>query len=437
MKFKRVLVGVTLILALLYGVIFLYISHTEINTVDIIAINNAVKTVEEEFETEQLNINRINAINKMAYKIVLTEDVDYISAINSAVKSHCTIMDFSYNNQMVGKIIFTGDDNVQKQMKNGLFAIILLILGIVWLLLCTVIIIIYYQIVRPFENMQQFARQVADGDLDFKLYIQKNNYFGAFTESFDLMREELKKARQGEYEANISKKELVAELSHDIKTPVATIKAVCELMEAKWNSYENSLGKNSENDVVVTALLDFSIEKVDVIYNKADIIDKLISNMFHATLEELEMLKIEPIEEDSIVIEKMFQEINHDGKIHLLNKIPQCLIKCDPLRLSQVIDNVISNSYKYADTDIDVIFDINKKDKLLKIKIKDFGDGIEASQLPLVCQKFYRGSEDKVKSISGSGLGLYLAKLFMEGMQGTFECYNENGFVVEIGVLMA
>jgi signal transduction histidine kinase len=437
MKIRRVLLSITLFLVIICVVTFRYISHTEINNVDIVAINNVVKTVEEEFAIEKLDINRISTINRMNYRVVLTEDVDYNSQMNRAVKSQCTIMDFSYKNKMVGKIIVTGDDSAQKQMKDRLIVIIFLIVGIVWLMSCAVIIMIYYQIVRPFKKMQQFARRVAEGDLDFSLEIQKNNYFGAFTESFDLMREELKKARLGEYEANLSKKELVAELSHDIKTPVATIKAVCELMEAKWNSYEDSQKKNIKNDIEVTGLLDYSKEKVDVIYNKADMIDKLISNMFHATLEELEMLKIEAIEVESNVIEKMFQEINHYEKIHFINNVPECLIKCDTLRLSQVIDNVINNSYKYADTNIDVRFDIDRKDKSFIIKIKDYGDGVEESQLPLVCQKYYRGSSKKVRSVPGSGLGLYLAKLFMEGMQGTFECYNENGFVVEISVLMA
>lgn len=431
------LAGVTLILAIVYGFAFQYISRTDISNADIVKINDAVQTVEEAFETEQLNINRTGFINEMEYQVVLTQDDDYILQINSAVKSQDTMMDLNYKNEMVGKIIFTMDDFAQNKLKNKLIIIISFVLGIVWMLTCTVTILIYHQIVKPFQNMQQFARRVAEGDLDFRLVIQKNNYFGAFTESFDLMREELKKARQGEYEANISKKELVAELSHDIKTPVATIKAVCELMDVKWNGYKDSYEKNMENDAEIKSLLDFSIEKADVIYSKADMIDKLISNMFHATLEELEMLKIESTEVESNVIEKMFREINHDEKIHLLNKIPQCLILCDTLRLSQVIDNIINNSYKYSEKDIDVKFDIDRKDKLLKIKIKDFGDGVEASQLPLVCQKFYRGSSNKVKNVSGSGLGLYLAKLFVEGMQGTFECYNENGFVVEIGVLIA
>ena len=83
---------------------------------------------------------------------------------------------------------------------------------------------------KPFKKLQSFAVNVARGNLDIPLKMDKNNPFGAFTESFDIMREELAAARQSEYAANRSKKELVASLSHDIKTPVASIKAVSELM---------------------------------------------------------------------------------------------------------------------------------------------------------------------------------------------------------------
>lgn len=437
MKIKNTILGFTLLLAVLYGVTFYYISHTKLQHVNIVTINDAAKTVEEEFQKKQSNIQRLGSINEMKYRIVLLDDEDYDSQINQALETQEIIIDLYEKNVIAGKVIFVIGDTAQKQIKNRLLIIISFIIGSVWIILCTTIIFLYHQIIHPFQNMQKFARSVAKGDLDFRLHMNKNNYFGAFTESFDLMRDELKRARQGEYEANISKKELVAELSHDIKTPVSTIKAVCELLEVKWSSDKIATERQQEIETDITGLLDFSREKIDVIYNKADMIDKLISNLFHATLEELEMLKIDAVEEESNVIFKMFKEINHDERIHLLNEVPECLIICDVLRLGQVIDNVVNNSYKYAGTDIDVEFHMDRQDKLLKIKIKDYGDGVDESELPLVCQKFYRGSSDRVKNESGSGLGLYLAKLFVEGMQGTFECYNENGFVVEIGILMA
>ena len=264
-------------------------------------------------------------------------------------------------------------------------------------------------IIKPFETMKSFAKNVAAGDFEFKLGMDKNNYFGAFTESFDLMRDELNNAKKGEYEANISKKELVASLSHDIKTPVATIKALCEMLEIKVE------GEDCKKNVHTIA-------------DKAAVIDHLVSDMFNSTLEDLNELKINVIETSSAIISDTIDEINIYSKVEELNIVPQCLIWCDRIRTVQVIDNIISNSYKYSNSNIYVSYKI--QDGLLLMRIKDDGVGVPEEDLPMICEKFYRGSNASEES--GSGLGLYLSKQFMAGMNGYMDCYNDDGFVVEL-----
>ena len=110
------------------------------------------------------------------------------------------------------------------------------------------------------------------------------------------MREELAAARQSEYAANRSKKELVASLSHDIKTPVASIKAVTELM-------------------LIRAADDKVIKQLNTIYSKAEQINLLVTDMFHATLEELQELKVTVTEELSIVLDGMLANVNYDDQI--------------------------------------------------------------------------------------------------------------------------
>ena len=143
------------------------------------------------------------------------------------------------------------------------------------------------------------------------------------------------------------------------KTPIATIKAMCEVIPFQ-----------TENEAV--------LQKVDVIERKADVIDALITDMFHATLEELKVLKINPCEELSTIITPMIEQMNYLGKIHINGKCPECLIYVDKLRLNQVLDNVINNSYKYAGTDIDISFESiteNEKENI-KITIRDYGKGV-------------------------------------------------------------
>ena len=75
-------------------------------------------------------------------------------------------------------------------------------------------------ILKPFCKMKEFAGRIAMGDLDSPLEMERSNLFGAFTESFDIMREELRASKARETELKRKEKELVAELSHDLKTPI-------------------------------------------------------------------------------------------------------------------------------------------------------------------------------------------------------------------------
>ncbi len=246
------------------------------------------------------------------------------------------------------------------------------------------------------------------------LDMDKNNFFGAFTESFDLMREELNKARENERLANQSKKELVASLSHDIKTPVASIKAVTEVMHVK-TSDENQR------------------RQLDIINSKADQINTLITNMFSATLEELQELKVIVTEQSSQVLYDLIRAADYNYKANV-GGIAECIILADGLRLSQVVDNIISNSYKYAGTSIYVSSVI--KGKYLEIGFKDYGRGVSEEELPLIFNKFYRAKNSKEKG--GTGLGLYISKYMMEKMEGDIYCENSvDGFTVLLKLLIA
>lgn len=309
----------------------------------------------------------------------------------------------------IGKIVWNAEEQRYRNMERALFWRVVLMWGILFAGGCLLFGFFYMRFIRPFQRLQTFAGQIAAGNLDFPLPMKKHQYFGAFTESFDLMREELKRAKESEYQANRSKKELVAELSHDIKTPIATIRAACEVLKMK------------ELNPDVRA-------KVAVIDAKAGMVGALAGNLFQASLEELEVLKVEPVYEQSPCIRGMFEEFSGYSEIRIVGEVPPCLVWMDRLRLRQVIDNLVSNSSKYAGTPVTVSFFETKQ--ALGIRIRDEGEGVDEDELLLLTEKFYRGKNAKGKS--GSGLGLYLAKLFMEQMYGGIEFYQDKGFVAEL-----
>lgn len=276
---------------------------------------------------------------------------------------------------------------------------------------------LYFNIVQPFSKLKGFAACVAAGNLDVPLEMDRKRVFGLFTESFDILREELRLAKQREYEANTSKKELVASLSHDIKTPVTSIKLMCEVLMVKYKDSEFS-------------------EKIHSIYHKTEQIDALVTNMFHATLEELDELKVNCRPVNSGQLQQMVEDADFRQKVEKRPDIPDCLIYVDSLRIQQVIGNVVNNSYKYADTRLEVTFCYEQN--YLCMCIKDFGLGVSEEDLPHIFQKYYRGRNAKEKEKLGAGLGLSICKDFMERMHGAITAVNESdGFTIKIYMLLA
>ena len=269
-------------------------------------------------------------------------------------------------------------------------------------------------ILRPFKKLEAFAGRVANGDLSIPLEMDRKNRFGAFSESFDLMREQLGAARESERQANIGKKELVASLSHDIKTPVASIKVIAELLQAKQPAAAGNQG-------------DGVFDAMSSIIRKADQIDLLISNMFTATLEELKQLRVSPAEITTRELEEIIRTSDYQKRIRPFT-LPECVVTADSLRFRQVIDNIIGNSYKYADTEIEVSGEFDRD--CFVLTVRDFGPGVSPEELSLLCEKFYRAKNAEGKS--GSGLGLYLSKYFVTEMSGKLEIQNEGGLCAVI-----
>lgn len=337
------------------------------------------------------------------------------TSVSSALARGDIFLSAVQNGEILGKIIITTNMKstlVAEQKKLALF--LFLSITIIYILFLSYYFYLYKNILKPFQSLEVFAKEIANGNLDFPLKMDKNNIFGSFTQSFDLMREQLTIAKHQEFLANQSKKELVASLSHDIKTPVTSIKLTSELL-------------------MVTTEDEKLKGKLGTIYQKAEQINLLVTDLFHATLEDLDKLVVNPVETYSDVLKSIILEADCYDRIHL-SDIPECILSVDPLRLNQVIANVIYNSYKYAATKIDIHFEM--QDGYLWMKIQDYGEGVIEDELPLLFNKFYRGKNATTES--GSGLGLYICKKLLEQMRGEIYCSNnESGFLTCILLRLA
>ena len=336
-------------------------------------------------------------------------------SISAATGHYDVIRDVERDGQILGRLIVYNDyEELQKAGRKKAAA---MVGGMSLLMLAASagsFAFLKRRVVAPFGRLKGFAERVAGGDLETPLEMDRSNIFGAFTESFDIMREELKASRQREEAAVRSRKEMIAELSHDIKTPVSSIKAMVDFLEL---TTENEAQK----------------ETLASINSKADRIDKLVSNLFHATLEELEQLEVRTEELSSRELTQIIMEADHLKMVSRLD-VQDCVIMADRLRLEQIIGNIISNSYKYAHTPMTV--NSRFEGNCLLVELSDMGGGVPEDEIELVTEKFRRGSNSQGKE--GSGIGLYISNYLMNRMGGQLSCRNNGeGFTVELRFILA
>jgi len=286
----------------------------------------------------------------------------------------------------------------------------------------------------PFIRLKGFAVSLAAGDLNTALPMDQKNVFGAFSESFDILRAELKKSKEREIELEKSKKQLVAELSHDVKTPIASIKAVAEVL---------ALRETDEK----------KLQSLTTIRQKAAEMDALVTDLFSSALADLTELSVTAVPLSSRDVGRIIKEADYLGKVGGVT-IPDCLVLADPQRLSQIVGNILGNSYKYAGTEISVSAEIVSEDYtrgrgtlcnatqsspppcVISVEFRDRGGGVSDEELPAVANRFYRGKNSQ--GSAGAGLGLYICKRLLERMGGSMDCYNTgDGFAVKIFLKLA
>ena len=314
------------------------------------------------------------------------------------------------------EIISSYDDSEETKSRVILLTWIFVIINI----LSVVIILVYIniRILKPFEDMKEYASKISAGDLDSTLKMDRGNYFGAFTWAFDNMRREIVKSRRAEKEAIENNKTVIATLSHDIKTPMASIRAYAEAFEANMDTTPEKRQKY-----------------LSIMMQKCDEVSKLTNDLFLHSISEMDRLEVSSDKLDLVeFLEKDVRELfteESEYKIVLPEGAKEGIyINADRGRLLQIIENMKSNSEKYAKTPVEIKLEVktvndsnveetsdvssNDKDYDIRLHFRDFGPGIPDEEIPFITGKFYRGKN--VGNENGSGLGLYIVKELIDRM---------------------
>ena len=275
-----------------------------------------------------------------------------------------------------------------------------------------VFLYVYFSILRPFDKLKGFANQISAGNFNIPLNYEKSNYFGKFTWAFDSMRSEIIKARKCEAEAIENNKTVIASLSHDIKTPIASILAYSEALEA-----------NIESDY------ETRVKYLNVIENKAMEVKKLTDDLFLHSISEMDKISFNSEKLDLVLLlNNSINDFKANATINFNESLDFAYIMADKLRIAQIFENIINNSIKYANTKIDV--SLKEDSEYYLVSFRDYGPGINDEEIPFIFDKFYRGKNSV--GINGTGLGLYIVKYMIEKMNGKVELISNNGLLIKL-----
>ncbi|MCR5632088.1 MAG: HAMP domain-containing histidine kinase [Eubacterium sp.] len=309
-------------------------------------------------------------------------------------------------------------DNISSKDEEITYAIIQKEVLCVWamMLFCIIMILsllvfIYVRILRPFDELKEYATEISKGNLDVSLKMGKGNYFGDFTWAFDNMRKEIIKSRTAEKNAIENNKTVIATLSHDIKTPMASIRAYAEAFEANMDSTPEKRQKY-----------------LTILMEKCDEVSKLTNDLFIHSISEMNKLDVN--KESFDIIEFLDKDVRglfvSEDEVDIIfpesdDESKAILVNADKKRLLQIIENLKSNSEKYAKTKVEISLENTDG---VKLHFRDFGPGIPDEEMPFITGKFYRGKN--VGDENGSGLGLYIVDELVGRMDGSLKLYNRD-----------
>lgn len=268
---------------------------------------------------------------------------------------------------------------------------------------------IYTSILTPIHHLKVATKKITDGNLDFEMPTGGDDEIGELCTDFEEMRRRLKESAEEKIEADRQNKELVSNISHDLKTPITAVKGYVEgLMDGVADTPQKQ-------------------EKyLRTIYNKANDMDRLINELtFYSKIDTNRI----PYAFDKInvnayfadCVEELTMELEQENtELSYFNYVDERVqIIADAEQIRRVINNIVSNSLKYIDKPKKYI-NIRVKDvgDFVQVEIEDNGRGIATKDLPYIFDRFYRTDVSRNSSKGGSGIGLSIVKKIIEDHGG-------------------
>lgn len=272
---------------------------------------------------------------------------------------------------------------------------------------------------RYIETVSEGLFQIAKGNLNNKIRIEGKDELAKLADNINFMAEELKEKIESERKAEKTKSELITNVSHDLRTPLTSIKGYLALVKDKKykevseiEEYINiAYNKSEKLEVLINDLFEYTkLTNKGISLNKQNIsLDELIEQL----IEELYII----CEENNIVIKKYIT----DKKI---------LANVDGDKIARVFENLLMNAIRYAPKPGDVTVRLWKEELSVMVSVENKCEDIDEEELQKIFDRFYRMDKSRAEATGGSGLGLAISKSIVELHGGRIWAEVKNGNII-------
>ncbi|MCD8157863.1 MAG: cell wall metabolism sensor histidine kinase WalK [Clostridiales bacterium] len=213
------------------------------------------------------------------------------------------------------------------------------------------------------------------------------------------------------------RKEFVANVSHEIRTPLTTIKSYVETL------LDGAL-EDEQTARDFLKVIDDAADRMSLLVSDLLSLSRLDTSNVRFDMKKLDLIKIA----ENCITQNILTAANNKHSLSLVPPTAEnCYIYADEGRLTQVVNNIVSNSIKYSGDGADISLKITEGKSKYYLEIKDNGIGIEESELKRIFERFYRIDKARSRSMGGNGLGLSIAKELTEEMGGSIDAYSSPG----------
>ena len=309
------------------------------------------------------------------------------------------------------------------QVREYISDLMLVICLVVPIIVICLVFWIYHSIVTPIHMLQVATQNIKNGNLDFEVQVHNKDEIGELCEDFEEMRKRLKDNAEEKVRTDQQNKELISNISHDLKTPITAIKGyveglldgVADTPEKQQKYLQTVYNKAIDMDHLINELTFYSkidTNKIPYTFNRINVV-----GYFEDCAEELSL----ELEDEHIG----FTYQNYvDDSVQMI---------ADAEQIKRVINNIIGNSKKYSDKqETKIRMTVKDVGDFVQVEIEDNGKGIAAKDLPYIFDRFYRTDASRNSSKGGSGIGLSIVKKIMEDHGGKIWVTSKEG----IGTVM-